>query len=403
MRFRTTTIALAVIAFASIATACSVPVFRYALEHWRPDPYVAYVFHDGELSKEQQSIANSMQPKGPNGAPIANLAVKVVDINDDLAPVIAEIWKAHKTEELPTMVVRTPPKIGPPETIWQGELTANNASTVMGSPARSQVSKKLIDGESVVWVYLESGQKDEDDRLFTLLNSELDRLEKKLKLPDVEVEDLGDLSVDPDTLKIKFSALRISRDDAKEKAFVQMLLHVEPDLLDLEFSSQPMAFPIFGRGRALYALVGKGIAPDVIEEAAQFLTGACQCTVKAQNPGVDLIMNLDWDKLVIPTETLDEGLPPLAGFSGFGESDEAVEMEETGDEVAAVAETQGDTIDSASGSQESLTIAASPINNSNGPGADVGSSMMGKNILFVLGFLAIGVVVASVFVGRRAN
>ncbi len=400
MRFRTTTIALTVIAFASIATACSVPVFRYALEHWRPDPYVAYVFHDGELSKEQQAIADTMQPLGPNGAPVANLAVKVVNINDELAPVIAEIWEAHKTEELPSMVVRTPPKIGPPQTIWQGELNVANAAIVMNSPVRSNVSKKLVDGDSVVWVYLESGQKEEDDRLFTLLNKELDRLESELKLPDVEVEDLGDLSVDPDTLKIKFSALRVSRDDAKEKAFVQMLLHVEPDLLDQEFSSQSMVFPIFGRGRALYALVGKGIAPDVIEEAAQFLTGACQCTVKAQNPGVDLIMNLDWDKLVIPTETLDEGLPPLAGFSGFGESDEAAEMK--GDGVVAVAETdleQSDETDSKGASPPPDCIDPIPSNNS----SQTGSTMMGKNILMVLGFLVIGVVIATVFIARRAN
>ncbi len=44
MRFRTTTLALTVIATSSLVMACSVPVFRYALEHWRPDAYIAYVF-----------------------------------------------------------------------------------------------------------------------------------------------------------------------------------------------------------------------------------------------------------------------------------------------------------------------------------------------------------------------
>jgi hypothetical protein len=96
--------------------------------------------------------------------------------------------------------------------------------------------------------------------------------------------------------------------------------------------SQPMAFPVFGRGRALYALVGKGIAPDVIEEACVFLTGGCQCTVKAQNPGVDLIMNVDWNNLVIPTEIHDEKLPPLAGFADFAAPNEGLDKKvENGD------------------------------------------------------------------------
>jgi hypothetical protein len=84
-----------------------------------------------------------------------------------------------------------------------------------------------------------------------------------------------------------------------------------------------MAFPIFGRGRALYALVGNGVAPQLVGEACQFLTGACQCTVKAENPGVDLLMQVDWDNLVQPTEAIDASLPPLAGFTGFGQDTES--------------------------------------------------------------------------------
>ncbi len=121
----------------------------------------------------------------------------------------------------------------------------------------------------------------------------------------------------------------------KNGLLTEMLLRIEPDLLEEPQVSQPMAFPLFGRGRALYALVGKGIAPDVIEEASVFLTGGCQCTVKAQNPGVDLIMNVDWDKLVVPTETIDKELPPLAGFSGFGRPDDGLETDGVENVVAA--------------------------------------------------------------------
>ena len=324
MRLRAiATVTLIVVATTSLAIACSVPVFRYALEHWRPDPYVVFVFHSGDLTKEQQAVVDLMQPKGANGNLVANVLVNVIDVDADSDPITLQIRQDNPSDQLPWMVVLSPPKWGPAQTTWQGEFTTNSAAMVLDSP------------ESVVWVLLECGRKEEDDNAFNVLTTELKKLETKIKLPEIEEEDLGDLSVAPDALKVVFSAIRISRDDEKERALVEMLLRVEPDLLEEPQVSQPMAFPVFGRGRALYALVGKGIAPDVIEEASVFLTGGCQCTVKAQNPGVDLIMNVDWGKVVIPTEALDEDLPPLAGFSGFGRPDDGLDAKDS--EVAAIA------------------------------------------------------------------
>ena len=82
---------------------------------------------------------------------------------------------------------------------------------------------------------------------------------------------------------------------------------------------EPIAFPIFGRGRVLYGLIGEGIASDVIDEASLFLTGACSCEVKEQNPGVDLLMSVDWDRLITTQYEIDRELPPLAGFVGMNE------------------------------------------------------------------------------------
>ena len=411
-------VALMVMATASLAWACSVPVFRYALEHWRPDAYVAFVFHSGALTTEQQAAVDVMQPRGADGAPLTNVTVALVDVDADTDPVTQKLWQNQQSKELPQMVVQSPPKWGPAQTIWQGGFNAANAAMVMDSPARAQVGKKLIDGESVVWIFLECGRKDEDDSAFNLLTSELKRLQSVLKLPDIEEEDLGDLSVNPDALKIAFSAVRIARDDAAERALVEMLLRVEPDLMDDELSSQPMAFPVFGRGRALYALVGKGIAPDVIEDASQFLTGACQCTVKAQNPGVDLIMNVDWDGMVVPTEPLDQDLPPLAGFSGFGLPDDAAEnkpAESTSVEEPEVMLAQAGPAAHDDSSESHDVVAAEGISGAHGDSHSVASHVtvddavaapstgMGQNVLFVLMFLVIGVVVASLFFMPRTN
>jgi hypothetical protein len=74
------------------------------------------------------------------------------------------------------------------------------------------------------------------------------------------------------------------------------LLNSEPDLH--EYSDQPLAFPVFGRGIVLYALVGKGISPETIKSASSFIVGPCSCQVKEQNPGFDLLLSHDWDGAV---------------------------------------------------------------------------------------------------------
>lgn len=417
MRLRTTAVVTTIVlASASLAIACSVPVFRYALEHWQPDPYTVIVVHKEELSDEHRATIRSLQPKRADGSPIANTVVEVLDMNSKQGPLImVDSSKSDVPVKYPLVVVQSPAKWGPSQTIWQGELTTDNIAAVMDSPARTQIGKRLVDGESVVWALLECGRKEEDDAAFKVLTEELARLETELKLPEVEEEDLGDLSVNPESLRIAFSAVRVARDDPREHVFVEMLSRVEADLRDEDISSQPMAFPIFGRGRALYALVGKGIAPDVITEASKFLTGACQCTVKQQNPGVDLIMNVDWDTLVISTEPLDQDLPPLAGFSGFGVPDDS-EMAESSDEVAVVEAADvvlteaPDVVESSSVAAEDVTktvaelpsqsVAAEPVVNDE---AASPTSEMGTNVLYLLAFLVIGVVVASLFLRPRGN
>jgi cobalamin biosynthesis Mg chelatase CobN len=76
-----------------------------------------------------------------------------------------------------------------------------------------------------------------------------------------------------------------------------------------------MVFPVFGRARALYALVGQGINADMIKEAAVFLTEGCQCTVKAENPGVDLLVPVRWDDVIEVSEPEEVDLP-LVGLGG---------------------------------------------------------------------------------------
>ncbi|MBM3854290.1 MAG: hypothetical protein FJ399_14210, partial [Verrucomicrobia bacterium] len=111
---------------------------------------------------------------------------------------------------------------------------------------------------------------------------------------------------------MSFSTLRLSRRDEAEGVLVQLLLHTEPDLAA---SREPIAFPVFGQGRVLHALVGRGINAENIDETAHFLTGACSCVVKEENPGSDLLFAVDWVRLVEPLLRADHEAPPLPGLA----------------------------------------------------------------------------------------
>jgi hypothetical protein len=70
-------------------------------------------------------------------------------------------------------------------------------------------------------------------------------------------------------------------------------MYAEPGLLELQ--SSPMVFPVFVRGRALGAFVGKGIKEEFIREVCEFVIEACGCEIKEDNPGADLLIAFDWE------------------------------------------------------------------------------------------------------------
>jgi hypothetical protein len=222
--------------------------------------------------------------------------------------------------------------------VWSGPLTAESVDSILGSPAREKLAKALLDGTSVVWIYLESGVKPSDDRHYELLRAELERLQGVIQLPEIDPIDLKELSTSPEDVKLKFETLRLSRDDPQESLLVEMLLSTEPDLRDATYIQQPMAFAVFGRGRVLYSLVGEGLSAELIEEACRFLTGACQCTVKAQNPGAELLLSVDWNGLIAPSlpTDVDVTLTGLAGFqSDRAAADAAGSVAQAGEPVFA--------------------------------------------------------------------
>jgi len=286
-------LAVGLVAFGSGAVhACNVPVFRYALEHWRPDPYRVVLLHRGPLGDSDQALIATLQEQQEQSQ--VNIAIRTVDVSvlDDAAD--RESFATLGDAQLPWLLVQYPAHLRLETPIWTGPLNSETLTHLADSPLRREIVRRLVDGQNAVWLMLETGDSSKDDSAAALLEAELTTLQQSLKLP-VLTDSPEDMLLGGPPLRLAFSVLRVPRGDRAEQALVAMLLASEPDLAEL---TEPLVFPVFGRGRALLPLVGAGITAENIQGTAAFLVGACSCQVKELNPGFDLLLAADWNALL---------------------------------------------------------------------------------------------------------
>jgi len=316
--YRTVLLSAAALAWLAVTTvpasACDTPVYRYALEGWPPDPYVAFIFHEGELTEDQDEVITVLRKAMESEEAPTNIYVRPVDVSGELGKIDKTIWEAVKTDSLPLVAITYPGMPTAESVVWTSPLDVANAKLILDSPVRHEVATRLIRGEAAVWVLIESGKKDLDDAAAKLIEEVPKKVPAREAAPDpYALPPEGEEDAEPVARKweMNSSVLRISRDNAAEVMLIKMLLGSEPDLYDKEYEGEPMAFPIFGRGRALFALVGKGINEDNILMACEFLLGPCACEIKNLNPGTDMLIAANWD-LVHSTMIEEIDLPSLA-------------------------------------------------------------------------------------------
>jgi len=324
MRFRAF---LPVLFLAGIASACQIPVYRYAIAQWPTDPYEVLIFTKGELSPAQKNTVADLTAVGlkKNGAAKSNAGpaaaaagvffnVRLCSPDDSIAKANKQLMAAGATLPYPWAAVMFPKDSKIPVPLWMGALDTMPVKALSASPARKAVYDRLAKGATAVWVLLESGDKRKDGEAEKTLEKGLKVCKDSLKLPEITKIDREQMGKIAEGLGITFSIVKVSRTDPQEQTLVKLLISSERGLG--AFEKEPMAFPIFGRGRLLYALVGKGINQKNITQANAFLTGPCACTVKEQNPGKDVLMTYDWGPLVkTSVDADDKGLPQLRSMS----------------------------------------------------------------------------------------
>ena len=260
-------ILLASLALTKAAECCTVPVFRYALDRWQADAY-RLEFPASALSDPK--LADFFRTLGTD------------------SPVNLEAKSGSSTEA--RLLVPHPEEAKSP-VVWSGALTAASLAALTDSPARKEIARRVLAGESVVWVLAESGNKTEDDAIAARVEKRLRYLEQVAILPRIDPNDPTSKLGPGPALRVKFSLLRVPS-AALEAAFLKMLAGPKPAA---ELATGPWLAAVFGRGRVLGAWPAADFGDAEIEEACLFLLGACSCQVKRQNPGWDLLMNVNWD------------------------------------------------------------------------------------------------------------
>ena len=308
------------------ASACSVPVFRYALERWKPDAYKGIFIYRGEISKQDQALLDHLKEAASTDSPL-NLIIKPVNVDTFSKEKLDELMKGPIPDDLPLLLIWYPEQMGKSHPFLQEKLTFSLVDNLVQSPERKELAESLINGESVIWVFIPSGNKTKDEGALGLIRQELGSALQKFTKNPFTILDGGTRK----RLSYSFPVMTLSRDNEAERIFIETLMKSESDLY--EYTNEPMVFPVFGRGRVLGCLFGEYITPQRIQEAVIFLSGACSCEIKNLNPGVDLLVSAPWDIVVMNSFIQDDAVPELTGvLSAF--DDAKVPVSSLGEESA---------------------------------------------------------------------
>ncbi len=311
------------VAIASTAVACNIPVFRYALERWRPDLCELIVFHDGQLAPAEEKFVRDLESATIEHDGLAN--AKIIRVNLDAKTETGQptesfrsLWDTVNGDDaigLPCLIVRT--KLGRGQTInhWRGSLEDARRVNLLDSPVRKELNQRLLRGDSVVWLLLKSTDKQRSQAARHLLEKSFEQLQSQVKLPEGIGLPGSELHSEVPLL-VKFSLLEIDPSDQQEQFLTKLLTGFEPQAVA---EGEPLLIPVFGRGRALEVIPARDLNENLIENMTVYLSGACSCQVKAQNPGFDLLMTADWDTQLFgedgqrppPAKTAPDAKPKL--------------------------------------------------------------------------------------------
>lgn len=283
--------------------ACKVPVFRYALERWASDKYRIVAVTDGAPSEAASEAIRRLQEVADMSI---NAEVEVIDLSKLTEGELWSIEGLEDTEDVPILQVFYPEKSGKRKMCWSGELIARNIDRWIDSPLRTAIAHDLVTGVSATWIFAEGPDEEKNAAMLGRLQQALKTAADQISVPEgvirredaarVMAEDpsasMDDILRSDIPLRIEFSVHRLHNDDPAESALSAMLRGGEDQI------QPPFVCPVFGRGRMAEPLIAESFSEGAVVSACEYMVGECSCSVKALSPGIDMLLNIDWqDKL----------------------------------------------------------------------------------------------------------
>lgn len=370
---------LALLAAAQMAPACDTPVYRYAMYRWPPAPYEVYYFHDQPANDADQRVGELLSKYWDDRENPANVVYVPVNVVEDkelkrVPPDVKQAFLSRENPTLPTHLIFTP--YG--SELFYGRLKQDAIPHMVESPARKALAGQLAEGKMGVFVFLESSDpkaNQEAEGVLKQLVSDVNQGKVQLYMPPSygpppEEGEQGE----PAKPKFELGLMSLARDEPQETWFVRSLLAMEPELKEEDL---PMVFLAYGRARMLLPYIGKGITAENLVMEVDFITGACSCTVKEQNPGVDMLVRHDWDTTAMKLAQkfgAEEGSPYGGGMfypeliipSGAADSESELA---SADDVDASAESSGGETESSGAPAEPETVSGGDVADQTEPDA----------------------------------
>ncbi len=159
-----------------------VPVFRYALERWATDKYEAIVLYHDQLDEKAAGMVESLRA---GSKPDANITVQAVDIKQCDDADLQALWKSHASTKSPLLVLRYPihAREVPHRVFYAAPLGRDSLDQLCFSPLRREITKRLVEGQSAVWVFVPCGKPELDTPAMQTLKEQLVACQKTLVLP----------------------------------------------------------------------------------------------------------------------------------------------------------------------------------------------------------------------------
>ncbi len=249
-------------ALPAAAPGCAIPVFRYALERWEPDPHEIRV---NPADLEPWKLALTKAAPAPNAYVVSSTGVAPGSV-EIVMPQQAGAW-------------------------FSGELKPGASGAALHSPFRQTIANDLASGFAISWIVLADPGDPEGDRMEKALRARLEALRGNVEMPGgEEIEASGYSLYYSVPLEFKSSVRRLSRNDPNEAWLVRQL----DTITGLE-KPGPLLAAAFGRGRVI-GVPAAEVSEGLIDDLALFLGSACSCQVKQMNPGGDLLLAVDWEE-----------------------------------------------------------------------------------------------------------